>query len=175
MKTVKTLNVAGLQILLARVNGAKPLTISAFVDARCRKTGNPFKEVRKLSKVNGMTGANFEASVNRQQVREGATEGTFQAGERKWGERVSSALVEKEGKWYLAIQPRSTAKPLYFAKKADGEPFVNVAKSVVEPFLPVVKPQAESQGVEKEVIYRNYSLENIASITMDGETYRVRH
>jgi predicted 2-oxoglutarate/Fe(II)-dependent dioxygenase YbiX len=170
---MKTISLPQLQILLARVKGAKPLTISAFVDARAKKTGNPFAEIRKLSKVNGFTGANYEASVNRQQDREG-TVPAFEAKERSWGERVSSALVEKDGKWYLAIQPRATSKPMFFARMA-GQPFKLTVKEAIAHLLPAHKSNAESQGVDKEVVYRNYALANIAAITMDGESYRIRH
>lgn len=172
---MKTISLPQLQVLLARIKGAKPLTISAFVDARPKKTGNPFAAIRKLSKVNGMTGANYEASVNRQQDREmGELAPGFEAKERKWGDRVSPALVEKDGKWYLAIQPRSTAKPLYFTQKT-GEPFKHTAKETIAHLLPAQRDNGAAQGVEQAVIYRNYSLENIAAVTIDGESYRIRH
>lgn len=170
---MKTISQAQLQVMLARVTHALPITISAFVDARCRKTGNPYKSVRKLSKVNGFTGANYENSVNRQQEREGK-DPSFISGGRPWGERASPALVEKDGKWYLAIQPKATAKPLYFTKASDAEPYKLTPKDKIAAFLPAEKSSAEAQGVDKEVVYRNYGLENIAAVTMNGETYRVR-
>lgn len=168
---VKHISRAQLQVLLAQVKGAKPLTISAFVDAHPRKTGNPYAEIRKLSKVNGFTGCDYSASVNRQRDREGSVP-AFEAKERSWGERVSPALVELKGKWYLAIQPQATATPLYFAR-SEGKPFVHVPKAKIETFLPAERP-ATNQGTEKEVVYRNYSLENIVGLTMDGQSYRVR-
>jgi hypothetical protein len=204
---MKTISPAQLVVLLAKIKGARPLTISAFVEAKTNKTAiveraigrptgkagknvyntlsdearanlvlkeNPFAVVRKLSKVNGITGANYEASVNRQQAREGS-EPAFEAKERAWGERVSPALVEDKGKWFLAIQPRATSKPVYFTKRADGEPFKHTLKTEIEAFLPPARDYGETQGVEKAVIYRNYSIDNIASITIDGETYRIRH
>jgi len=213
---MKTINQEQLKTLLANIKGAKPLTISAFVDARPKQKAkftdqywlfpngetkkitmkdiatdferenpgvkivakerielNPFEEIRKLSKVNGFTGVNYEASVQRQEMREGVAP-TFEASERQWGERVSSALVENKGKFYLAIQPKHSAKPVFIARKSLSDFFKVVSKDSIANFLPVHKPNA-NQGTEKEIIYRNYALESIAGLTIDGETYRVRH
>ena len=149
-----------------------PITISALVDARAKKTGNPFSEVLKLSKVNGFTGANYEASVNRQQDREGSVP-AFEARERSWGTRISPALVENKGKLFLAIQPQKTEKPVYFGRTIAGV-LMQVRKEAIQSFLPAKHSSAEAQGVEKEIVYRNYSLENITSISINGEKYRVR-
>ena len=169
---MKTINQSQLADILRSVKGAAPITISALVDARARKTGNPFKEVLKLSKVNGMTGANYEASVNRQHDREGTTP-AFEARERSWGERISSALVENKGKLYLAIQPQRTAQPVYFGRNDKGV-LMQVKKEAVAPFLPEKKSSAEAQGVDKEIVYRNYSLTSITALSIGGEKYRVR-
>lgn len=171
---MKTITQSQLVVLLARIRGAKPLTISALVDARCRKTHNPFKEVKKLSRVNGLTSCDYEASVNRQRDREG-TEPAFQAKERQWGERVSGALVENKGKWYLPIHIRATAKPVYLTRKTEGEMLMVTPKEQIEAFLPPPSDEGAAQGVDKAIIYRNYSLGSIARITIDGETYRIRH
>ena len=171
--SVKTINQSQLADILRSVKGATPLTISALVDARARKTGNPFREVLKLSKVNGMCGCSYEKSVNRQQNREG-TIPAFEARERSWGERISPALVEgKEGKLYLAIQPQRTAQPVYFGRNDKGV-LIQVKKEVVAPFLPEKRSSAEAQGVDKEIVYRNYSLSSITALSIGGEKYRVR-
>lgn len=170
---MKTINQIKLLEILSNVKGAQPITISAFVDARAKKTGNPYSEIRKLSKVNGFTGADYETSVQRQETREGNAP-SFEASERKWGERISPALVKNKDKFYLVIQPRATAKPIYFAKKVGGF-FKAISKQSIADLLPVAKSNAEAQGVEKEIVYRNYSLESIGAISIGGEKYRVRH
>ncbi len=43
----------------------------------------------------------------------------------------------------------------------------------VFPFLPDRHSNAEHQGVEKEIMLRDYAVENIESISIDGETYAV--
>jgi hypothetical protein len=168
----QTINQTQLAEILRSVKGATPLTISALVDARARKTGNPFAKVLKLSKVNGMTGADYEKSVNRQLDREGKGQLSFTANERKWGERIGPALVEKEGKLYLVIHPQRTASPVYFGQNP-GKLLKAVAKETIAAFLPAPKPAA-NQGTDKEIVYRNYSLENITALSLGGKTYRVR-
>lgn len=169
---MKTINQTQLAKILSDIKGAMPLTISAFVDTKAKKTDNPYSEIRKLSKVNGFTGADYEASVARQQEREGK-EATFEARDRAWGTRTSAALVENKGKKYLVIHPRNTAKPVYFARSIAGV-LMQVKKEAIEKFLPKTYSAAPAQGVDKEVVYRNYALENITALSINGEKYRIR-
>ena len=168
---MKNITVNQLREVLSRVSSACPVGFSAFVSARARKTGNPFADVAKLSKVSAFTGIVWENSVNRQLGREGKEE-SFQESARSWGERISPALVQKEGKFYLVAKVEKTAKPVYLAKRASGQAWQVVAKETVAAFLPT--PRAANTGTEKELVYRNYSLENITRISIGGETYRVR-
>lgn len=174
MKT-QTINQAQLAEILGNVKGATPITISALVSARARKTGNPYKDVLKLSKVNGMTGANYEASVNRQQMREGHA-ATFEVKARSWGERIGPALVkgtkEDPEKLFAVIQIQSSAEPIYFGQQSSGR-LLHVAKSKIADFLPE-HTRTGNQGTEKEIVYRNYALENIAALSIGGKKYRVR-
>lgn len=175
-QTTKTISTGQLAAILGGVKGATFLTISALVDARAKKTGNPFAKVLKLSpKVNGVTGADYEASVNRQLDREGKGQLTFTATEHKWGERIGPALLRhrENGNLYLVIQPKSTGKPLYFGANP-GKLLKQVSKESIATLLPADRP-ATNQGTDKEVVYRNYALESIASISIGGQRYRVRH
>lgn len=175
---MKTITRAQLRERLAAVKGATFISISALVSARANKKSredqspNPFSEVLKLSKVNGTIGADYEASVNRQLGREGKDHITFEAQARKWGERVSPALVEKAGKTYLALQVNHTRKPVYFGRDASGM-LRQVSKTQLTPFLPP-ESHAMNQGTDKEIVYRNYGLEGIAAISIGGEQFRVR-
>lgn len=156
---------------LAALNHAAPFVLSAFINARARKTGNPFGDIFKLSRVWGFTGFDYEASVNRQQVREGNDAPDFQAQARKWGIRIAPCLVENAGKLYLVAKVQRCASPLYFAKQ--GGFWRWLARETVAPFLPEYKSAAIAQGVDKEVIYRNYALANLRQISVNGERYRV--
>ena len=168
---MKNLDLNQLADLLRSVTHAQPIAFSALVDARARKTGNPFGSVSKLSRVQAFTGFDYEASVNRQLGREEQAQ-DFQAQARSWGERIGPALVAKDGELYLVAKVERTAKPVYLVKTKLG--LMPVAKEVVAPWLPVSKP-ASNQGTEKEIVYRNYSLRNLLSLSMGGERYRIRH
>lgn len=147
--------------------GAQPVSFLAFVQPKFRKTGNPFSDIRKLSTVNAFTGADYEKSVNRQLDREGKTQLEFHAAERQWGERISPTLVQNNGKLYLVAQIQKTGEPVYFARSGNGF-FQSIAKAAIEQFLPPVR-HAENQGTDKEIVYRNYALENIVAFRGLGE------
>lgn len=170
---MKTINVAQLEAILATVKGASAINISALVDTGARKTGNPFAEVLKLSKVNGMTGTDYENGVNNQQMREGNAP-TFVVSPRKWGVRISPALVEHKGRKYLSFRPLNTTRPTFFARQSSGV-LLQVSKETVAKFLPAQKSSAPAQGVQKEIFYRDYALDSITSLSIGGEKYRVRH
>jgi hypothetical protein len=167
------LSLERLRALLLAVNHAMPLNITAMVDARARKTNNPFYSVAKLSVVNGFTGFDYETSVNRQRTREDSTP-DFAAQARAWGTVVSPALVENKGEYYLRLKVERTKKPVYLTRKTEVSPWLITPKSKVEAFLPAPST-AVNQGLEKEVVYRNYKLSNLVSLSMGGEQYRIRH
>lgn len=163
--------------LLRTVSGAKPVTISALTDTRARKTGNPYSEVLKLTHVNGFVNVDYSASVERQQTKDGQPVG-FEARPHKWGDRVGNTPLRQHrenGKLYLTIQPkRILDKQVFFGRNPTSGALVSVPKSVIAPFLPEKRSAAPSQGVEHEVVTRDYSLENITAITLNGQAYRVR-
>ena len=169
---IKTVNESQAGEVLLAVKGAQPISFTALVDAKARKTGNPFGEIRKLSKVLAFTGFDYEASVNRQLDREGKGQLTFAAAERSWGERIAPAVVRNNGKLYLVAKVERTHKPVYLVRQ--GGFLRIIAKELIAPFLPPVR-HAENQGTEKEIVYRNYSLANIASFRIGGQAYRIRH
>jgi len=167
---MKHLTITQLKDMLRAQKGATPVTIEALTDARARKTDNPFDKIFKLSTVNGFTGFDYEASVNRQQVREG-NDPTFEAQDRSWGTNLNNVLVELKGKFYIAIRPlNSVMKPIYFGEK-NGK-LNPVEKKDIEKFLPAPVINT-NQGTDKEIVYRNYSLESLRKITIKGETYEV--
>lgn len=186
MTATKTVTVSQLREILNGISHAMPIAFSALVDAKAKKTGNPYGDISKLSRVQAFTGADYEKSVNRQLDREGKTQLEFTAKERSWGERVSPALVQNGGKFYLVAQVLKTAKPVYLVRKPwklnapntgtilREQILTPIAKEAIAAFLPAVRP-ATNQGTEKEVVYRNYSLENLISVSVNGLRLRVRH
>lgn len=180
------INLNQLRDILAGVTHAMPFSATALTDAKARKTDNPLGTIRKLTRVNGMVGAIYERAVQRQEVREGATTPTFQAKERQWGERISSALIFKDskegGSFYMSAQlnPSLKPKPLYLVERQTSPSarpkLVAVSREEVAPYLPPdrSKEKAASQGLEKELVYRDYRLDSLISLSLNGQKYRVR-
>lgn len=157
------------EILLNR-KGATPIAFSAITDTKAKKTGNPYAAVLKFSAVQAMTGINYENNVNNQLAREGK-EADFVAQERTWGENVNGSLVVKGDKSYLVARVLRAKKPVFIVKGRDGK-LSTIAKAAIAHLLPAER-KAENQGTDKEVVYRNYSLENIRSISIDGKKYQL--
>lgn len=159
--------------ILSNQKGAAPVTLSAMTDTKARKTGNPYKAIYKFAVVNGMIGVNYENAVNRQQVREGAVEGTFEAKARQWGEQVNKSLVVNGDKYYISIvNPKSCkAKPRYYGQRTDGS-LVRISSEIAKQFIPEHK-KATNQGTDKEIVFRNYSLGNIRTVAIGGKKYRI--
>lgn len=159
--------------ILSNQKGAAPVTLSAMTDTKARKTGNPYKAIYKFAVVNGMIGVNYENAVNRQQVREGAVEGTFEAQSRQWGEQINKSLVVNGDKYYISIvNPKSCkAKPRYYGQRTDGS-LVRISSEIAKQFIPEHK-KATNQGTDKEIVFRNYSLGNIRTVAIGGKKYRI--
>ena len=159
--------------ILSNQKGAAPVTLSAMTDTKARKTGNPYKAIYKFAVVNGMIGVNYENAVNRQQVREGAVEGTFEAKARQWGEQVNKSLVVNGDKYYISIiNPKSCkTKPRYYGQRTDDS-LVRISSEIAKQFIPEHK-KATNQGTDKEIVFRNYSLGNIRTVAIGGKKYRI--
>jgi hypothetical protein len=155
------------------------VTIVADTDPRLLKTGNPFAGVRKISRVNGLLNWIYENAVNNQRVREnqpldstGEVE-HFDAKPRKWGERIRrddgtvTPLVEHKDRHYLELK----------VQKSLGHEYRDSTGAVLDPaqvakFIPNRK-EGERQEVDSPVILRDYAIENIVQITIDGIVYEV--
>ncbi len=80
------------------------------------------------------------------------------------------ALVEHEGRWYLGIQLRPTSRPnpIYLAPRIVGiKPRLTpITREAIAPYLP---PQHE-----EIVTRRDYRLDSIVQMSINGERYRIR-
>jgi hypothetical protein len=158
--------------------GAFFVTIVAETDPRLLKTDNPYVGTTKISRVNGLLNWIYENAVNNQRFREnqpldnnGEVE-QFTALPRKWGVRVKredgtvTPLVEHKEKQYLELKVQQS---LGYEYRLNGQ---TIEPEKVEPFLPKRKEGAR-QEVDNPVILRDYSLENIHQITLDGVVYEI--
>ena len=167
----RLITVPQLAEILAKQNAATFVTFTALTEPEMRKTGNPYAgKVRKLSRVNGVIG-DYESAVNRQLAREGNAQLHFTAQPRKWGVHVSRALVEHKGGFYLSSRPLHS-RPFWLLLTDIG--LMPVAKAMFDQWVPPYRPPT-NQGTEKAIEPRDYALDNIASLSMNGERFRVRH
>jgi hypothetical protein len=147
--------------------GAFPVTIEARTIPAMAKTDNPYAgNCVKLSRVNGMLNWQYERAVNRQRGRKGDA-GDFEAMPRKWGRRVDGTpFVQHNGKVYLELKVQRSLG--YEYRTLDG---VAIDPAELTPFL---RSAGETrQGVEREVILRDYALASIDAITFDGQRYEI--
>jgi hypothetical protein len=164
------------RIMEREKRGACFVSLLTETDPKMRKTGNPHLGTIKVTEINGSIGADYESCVNRQQAREYAAPPGFTAKAHVWGEHYqgSRSILENNGKFYLALRPNPNNTPkVRYVKNG-----VEVAKELLEAFLPDRKAKLESLGARQKLDLRpvewlTYSLSSIRTITMDGETLNV--
>ena len=178
-KTPIQISLVELQIVLARQAVATPATITAITEVKMNKFGvveglkqpNPFL-TRATKKVtsNVFIGFIYANSVNNALAKEGKT-ADFVPSERAWGQKIKgTCLVEHKGAYYLECRFMNDTKPEYFL---DGKPST---KETFSAFMTekTATGNAEHQGLEKEIILRDYKLASIAEIKVAGEHYIVK-
>jgi hypothetical protein len=152
--------------LLKSQKGAKPVTICAQTIPNMRKKDNPYKDVIKISRVNGIIGCVYTNAVNRQRIREDS-DPDFEAEPRKWGQRIiGTPLVEHKGKYYLELKVEKSLGHEYELYN-ERIPFEKIKEFLRLP------PDMPKQGLDKEVILRDYDLANITSITINDQYYEI--
>lgn len=162
---METITEGKLLELLSEIKGATFATIVASTDPKLLKTGNPFKGVRKVSRVNVTLGFQYENAVNRQRTRE-EMEADFKAEKRAWGEKVSPMFVEHKGKLYLETMiNRSVEEAKYL--DAEGK---EIDSESIKPFLPK-RSESSRQETEKEILVRDYAIGSIVGITIKGKDF----
>jgi len=149
--------------MLYSVRGATMVSFIASTEPKM-KGGNPFPGLRKITKINGVLNFNYQSAVNRQREREGVV-ADFVAEPRKWGVRVEGTpLVTHNGKTYIEAK----------VERSDIVAYVMPDLSPVDPdevakWLPA--RHNGRQAVEKAVILRDFSIENIRSMKLRKVEY----
>lgn len=177
---MKTVTQQRLVEILRNVTHATPVGFVALTNADAKVTANPFGTIYKLTKVNALTGCDYEGSVNRRLYKEGK-EPYFQAsGRSNQTERIGPCLARKvvngEEKFYLPVQIQHVRSPLYLVRRPIGlgrSVLTAVSKEQVAAFLPTPR-KAAHQGTDKEIVYRDYALQSITQMNINGERYRIR-
>jgi len=162
--------------LLTR-RGASVVSIIAKTEPKFRKKldgqPNPYiGDVIKTSHVNGMMNWRYENAVNAQREREGNGE-HFTAHARKWGQRLSredgtiTPLVEHKGKHYLELKVERSLSHQY-----SGQDGTIHDDETINPWL-LARSKSKRQETEKEIIVRDYAVDSIHQIRLDGKTLTV--
>jgi hypothetical protein len=166
-------NVISGVVLIEKIKSISGTTMASIVvetipDIKNPKTSGMTDRLRKRSYVSITLGFNYSNSVNRQRTKEGV-EPDFEALPRKWGTRIpKTSLVEHKGELYLETKINRVIDTKYIL---DGQ---EVQYGDIEQYLRA-KPQSSGrQGVNNEIILRDYKLSSIVAITMFGQTYIVR-
>lgn len=119
---------------------------------------NPFVGlVAKLSILEVVLNANYQAAVNQQRKAEGK-EPDFLARARIWGVHVpNTPLVEHKGQLYLEYQGRRVFDVAY---RLDGQP---IEECVLEPWLKKSSP-SKTQDLDAQVVVRTVKLDNLLAV-----------
>jgi hypothetical protein len=181
---MKTLSHKQFVELLEKKKGTSILGIIAETEPKMRKTNNPFKEVKKISHLTVVTGANYTRAVEKQ-----GGEG-FVADPLPYGKFVvKDKVVESpSGELQLRTVFRNAPKPVSVKFIADGK---EVTKEDVKPFLVGKKPSSIENALsilaplpsvkqlrykvqpDRQVKVRNYGFSNIREVHVNGEKYQL--
>jgi len=159
--------------LLFATHSCQFISLTAVTDPAMRKRQNPYLGARKVSLVVGAINWQYSRTVNRQRGREQKLM-DFKALERTWGTRIKQTPLvshvcgpDGETRLYLEvkIERRST---FYF----DRNTHQRIDEAAIEPFL--TKPDEQPrQGLDREIVLRDFALKNIAELSMAGEQYTI--
>lgn len=154
---------------LRNVNQSTPIGMTAVTVPEMRKKGNPFHgRVIKITRVNGWINWRYARAVNRQRVRE-HKRADFKAVQRSWGERLEGTpLVEHADQLYLDIKVQQRHVVYRDLETKEEIPWLTIK--------PFIRPPQKSkrQKLNQDVILRDYHVENIAELRINGEVWRCR-
>lgn len=154
---------------LLRVSQSMPIGMTAVTVPTLRKRKNPWAgRVMKISRVNGFINWRYTSAVNRQRTRE-HRKADFQAVERCWGTRLrDTPLIEYGDELYLDVKVQ--ARQVIYT---DTETLTEIPWPDIKPFVPPIK-KARRQRLNRDVILRDFNIENIAELRINGEVWRIR-
>jgi hypothetical protein len=162
-----------LQAMLKTSKGTKIVSMVTITDPDLKKGCN--FDVVKVSYVNGVINFNYKSSVNKQREREG-NEPDFVSQKRKWGTKLDDSPfishINKDGchKLYLEIKVERSIYHQYYSFTEERV----ISEEFIKPFLKEKRSSSEAQGVEKEIILRDYDVRNIACLIIDGSGFLIK-
>ncbi len=171
---VTKLSEAELVAKLSDQRGATILTFTAKTDARLKKTGNPYGQVYKIARVNGLVNFHYDNGVLRRLEKEGKSPEDFRKGD-SWhvavltddGKLTPFSVHPKTGEFYIRFLHVATLQTIYVTE--DGK---ELTADEVAPFLPK-KSEYKNQGLEDPLVFLTYKLAGIQEIVLEGETFSI--
>lgn len=157
------------------IRGKTKIGLVAKTIPRMRKTDNPyFDKAVKYSFISGWINFNYEKEVNKQRKIEGLR-ANFQSLPRSWGDHwaetpfvIYKPKSSDHYKVYLKVMVESVVATQY---RNRSNHFILYEK--IEPFL-YDKIESARQGTETPIVERDYYVENIILIVLDGKVYHLQ-
>lgn len=139
-------------------------------EPKMNKTGNPYYgQVKKISHAVLSLGHDYESAVNNRRGKEGETkdfEAEAVSGRRHVSRMILESTKNPEQK-YLQVFAMSNTAPKVTYRLSDG---TEISARELEPYMPK-KSENTSQGLENPVRTFSYKLENVKSVTINGQTF----
>jgi hypothetical protein len=173
---VKSITQSELERILFATKETQFISFVSVTDPDMRKRANPYFGTRKVSIVVGVINWTYSRTVNRQRGRESKPQ-TFRALRRRWGTRLHGTPLVKRS---VETDEGEEDITLYLEVKIERRTFhyfnPKTRRRVKESSLAKWLKKAERnerQGVEREIVLRDYKLANIAELTIAGQQYRI--
>lgn len=157
---MKRITTSELISVLLNVKGSNFVSIETITQPKL-KANNPFGGLTKISSISGVVNFIYENSVNNQRLKEGK-ENNFKSLERKWGQKIQGTpLIVNRDKYYLEIK----------VAKSDSKYIIGESEVAYDRIKPYLYERKTRQELENEIILRDYSLDSIKKISVQGQVY----
>ena len=155
-----------------RLNGidrSQPVGMITVTVPDMKKRSNPyFGRVVKISHITCWINTRYSRSVNLQRIRE-AKSADFRARERAWGSKIEKRpLVEHDDQYYFEVKLQTRKSQLRLVETGEVIP-----PETIKPFLAPLKKNPR-QRLNREVILRDFRVDHVAELRINGEVWRVR-
>jgi hypothetical protein len=172
MKAIKVTENELALILLDLPNNCSFAKVIQFTDAKLKKTGNSYKDVKKFTILSVLFNTDYEKGVLKQLERENKEPNEYKKGENtmplEFGTK-NRIIGTFNGKFALQYRPFDNSNPRSKYITSEGK---LIDKSKIVDFLPTVN-HATNQGTNKEILWRKLYLSNLIKITINGNTFKV--
>lgn len=168
-----------LERILMATSRSQFVSLTAVTDPDMRKRNNPFVGVvRKVSMVVGVICWNYASAVNRQRVREAGSAASttrFESVPRHWGSRIKgtplvSHVSAGDGQTVLYLEVKVQSRTVHYF---DRDTHCSINRDDLHPFLTSRETESNRQGVDRQIVLRDFRLTNIAELTLAGIRYTI--